>query len=46
MISKFIQLLLDLYLLRLDRKIISKLEKEREKTKYIFIDGEIDKGED
>lgn len=46
MISRFIQLLLDLYLLRLDRKIISKLEKKREKAKYIFINGEIDKGED
>lgn len=42
MIFKFIHLLLSLFELRLYKKRISKLEKEREESKYIFIDGEIE----
>lgn len=39
--NKNLTLLFDLIELQLYKNIISKLEKEREETKYIFIDGEI-----
>lgn len=42
MIFKFIRLLLDLFKLKLYKNRISKLEKEREETKYIITDGEIE----